>query len=243
MKNLLVLTTLALLILNSCTIQKRNYNKGFSVNWHNSTGLKIEKKAAKTKKTNSFQTTKNDSLLITEETSNHVNQSSPSIETDTSETAKCDLIILKNGEEIWANVLEIDPENIKYKRCDNPEGPTYFIRRSTVFMIKYKNGSKDVFRDAPPTTEYIEPVQNTPTEAKNEETQTTSNEENSAFFGIASIVLTIIALFTPISLGLMLLVVAFLFGIAGAFGKNAAPAIIGMILSLLLILVFLASMS
>ena len=34
---------------------------------------------------------------------------------------------------------------IKYKKWENLEGPVYNIDKKEVFMIKYSNGSKDVF--------------------------------------------------------------------------------------------------
>lgn len=55
-----------------------------------------------------------------------------------------DNIVLKTGEEISAKVLEIGTSEIKYKKTSNPEGPTYSISKSEVFMIKYENGTKEV---------------------------------------------------------------------------------------------------
>ncbi len=55
-----------------------------------------------------------------------------------------DNIVLKNGEEISAKVLEIGTGEIKYKKASNPEGPTYSIAKSEVFMIKYENGTKEI---------------------------------------------------------------------------------------------------
>jgi hypothetical protein len=56
----------------------------------------------------------------------------------------CDIIILKTGEEIKCHVSEIGLHEIKYKKCDNPSGPTISVSKSDVFMIKYPNGTKDV---------------------------------------------------------------------------------------------------
>lgn len=56
-----------------------------------------------------------------------------------------DIIIKKNGDEIKAKVNEITKTEIKYKKFENIEGPTYQIDISEVFMIRYENGSKDVF--------------------------------------------------------------------------------------------------
>lgn len=57
-----------------------------------------------------------------------------------------DIITLKTGDEIISKVLEVTTDQIKYKKWDNIEGPTYTSLKSEVFMIKYQNGTKDVFK-------------------------------------------------------------------------------------------------
>lgn len=56
-----------------------------------------------------------------------------------------DIVFLKNGEEIAASVKEVSEFSIKYIKADNPNGPLYSIRKAEVFMVKYQNGTKDVF--------------------------------------------------------------------------------------------------
>lgn len=56
-----------------------------------------------------------------------------------------DIIQGVNGEKIKAKVLEINPSEIKYKRFDNPDGPTYTILKADVGSIQYPNGTIDVF--------------------------------------------------------------------------------------------------
>lgn len=56
-----------------------------------------------------------------------------------------DILLLKNGEEIPSVVKEVSEFSIKYIRADNPNGPLYSIRKAEVFMVKYQNGTKDVF--------------------------------------------------------------------------------------------------
>ena len=63
-----------------------------------------------------------------------------------------DNIILRTGEEIKAKVQEVGLADIKYKKTDNPTGPLYTILKSDVFMIKYENGTKDVFAAYQPST-------------------------------------------------------------------------------------------
>jgi hypothetical protein len=62
----------------------------------------------------------------------------------------CDTIKLKNGEEITAIVSEVNPGEIKYKKCDNKTGPTYAVKRADISMITYANGSKDYFGNEKP---------------------------------------------------------------------------------------------
>ena len=56
-----------------------------------------------------------------------------------------DLIVTKKGDEIEAKVEEITPEMIKYRKASQTDGPLRNIPISDVFMIKYKDGTKEVF--------------------------------------------------------------------------------------------------
>src|SRR6476659_11415796 len=56
-----------------------------------------------------------------------------------------DVIFLKNGGELKAKVLEVLPDIVRYKKWDNQEGPSYSESRTNIVMIKYQNGTKDVF--------------------------------------------------------------------------------------------------
>lgn len=66
-----------------------------------------------------------------------------------------DIIFLKNGEEIKAKVKEVKNQDITYLKFENQDGPTYTILKSTVLMIKYENGQKDIFSDDKPTASEI----------------------------------------------------------------------------------------
>jgi len=56
-----------------------------------------------------------------------------------------DVITLKNGTDINALVQEIGDIEIKYKNFDNPNGPNYTLKKTEILIIRYANGSKDVF--------------------------------------------------------------------------------------------------
>lgn len=83
-----------------------------------------------------------------------------------------DYITLKNGDEIKAKVLEVNTDLIKYKNWTNLEGPIYSIAKGDVFMIKYANGTKDVFK----ITSAIE--SNTPNIPPVEKNRTTNSDKN-----------------------------------------------------------------
>lgn len=62
-----------------------------------------------------------------------------------------DVMIYRNGDEVNVKITEVGLETIKYKRSDNPDGPAYEVRKNDVFMIKYANGVKDVFKATAPS--------------------------------------------------------------------------------------------
>src|SRR5690554_3677196 len=56
-----------------------------------------------------------------------------------------DIIELNNGEEIESKVTEVLSKEIKYKKFNNLDGPTYTINIGKVIMIRYENGEKELF--------------------------------------------------------------------------------------------------
>lgn len=60
-----------------------------------------------------------------------------------------DLIVKKNSESIKAKVLEVNQDDIKYKKWDNPDGPTYTISKADISSIVYQNGDAEAFNVEP----------------------------------------------------------------------------------------------
>ena len=58
-----------------------------------------------------------------------------------------DKIMFVNGTEILSKVIEINNTEIKYKLFDNQNGPTIITLKKNIFIIKYENGTKEVFTD------------------------------------------------------------------------------------------------
>jgi ribosomal protein L21E len=56
-----------------------------------------------------------------------------------------DVIFLRTGDEVKVVVKEVTETSVKYNKFDNKTGPVYSVDKDEVMMIKYENGSKDVF--------------------------------------------------------------------------------------------------
>jgi hypothetical protein len=59
-----------------------------------------------------------------------------------------DMIVLINGTILDAEVEEISPTQIKYRRVDNLTGPLFVVNSGEVYSVKYKNGSMDIINAA-----------------------------------------------------------------------------------------------
>ncbi len=55
-----------------------------------------------------------------------------------------DKISMKNGDQVDAKVMEVNPSVIIYKESDNPEGPLHSISKSDIYRITYSSGKIDV---------------------------------------------------------------------------------------------------
>ena len=63
-------------------------------------------------------------------------------------TTAQDIIVTKQSERIDAKILEISPTEIRYKRTDNPDGPTFVLPKDKVASVVYANGGVDSFEDS-----------------------------------------------------------------------------------------------
>ena len=91
-----------------------------------------------------------------------------------------DVITLKNGTDINAVVQEISDVEIKYKKFDNPNGPNYTLKKSEILMIRYANGSKDIFseEEKPIETKDISTAESKSVKRKNSKDKETKNSNN-----------------------------------------------------------------
>lgn len=56
-----------------------------------------------------------------------------------------DVMTKTSGEEIKVKILEVSNSEVKYRLFDSPNSPLFTISKSEVLIIKYENGSKDLF--------------------------------------------------------------------------------------------------
>jgi hypothetical protein len=60
-----------------------------------------------------------------------------------------DMITKLDGTDIKAKILEVLKTEIKFKKFDNLEGPTFTEEISDLLMIRYQNGTKEIFSKTP----------------------------------------------------------------------------------------------
>ena len=56
-----------------------------------------------------------------------------------------DIIITKDSKKINAKVTEINENDIRYKKYENLDGPSYSMKKSEIASILYENGDVEVF--------------------------------------------------------------------------------------------------
>jgi hypothetical protein len=59
-----------------------------------------------------------------------------------------DYIITLDGDEIKSKVIEVNYNDIKYRKFENINGPIYSILKSEVLLIRYENGSKEIYSNS-----------------------------------------------------------------------------------------------
>jgi hypothetical protein len=109
--------------------------------------------------------------------------------------AGCDKITFLNGNEEEVKLMEIGDDYVKYKQCDNLEGPTFTISKSKLFMIVYSNGNKEVI-DHDEVEE--RPKYQDQNKSKNNSSQSYNSEPEIQGFAIASFALGLLG-FIPLA--------------------------------------------
>ncbi|MGZ3863223.1 MAG: hypothetical protein ACXVPN_12450 [Bacteroidia bacterium] len=156
-----------LFILQSCAIEKRHYTSGFYVSGSSSPSKKSPVAVTK-ENTVSIREVKHDVekqeiLKYRAKKSALANSGNETTSKSSLQNFKpvfkavkdsCDTLVLTNGTEILVKVLEISPRLIRYKHCDNPDGPIYNVAASDIAKVIFSNGSKEEFKMEQPIADY-----------------------------------------------------------------------------------------
>ncbi len=202
---------LLLIVLSNCTVKKRSYTKGYYVDWafhksKNSTEKavvkqdKVDKLHKKEIVVETSKTETEDLKQVEFETEAYANKTNePQVKKRgvyKLDEPCGDLITLKNGDEINAKVLEITDNAIKYKRCDNLDGPLISVGKSNVFSIKYSNGSKEIINSNETKT------------TKNNSSNTKKREHTGAIIALVLAILGIVTFYFGILFSIPALIIA-----------------------------------
>ena len=91
-----------------------------------------------------------------------------------------DVIVTKDSKKIDAKVTEINVDDVKYKRFDHLDGPTYSLPKSEIVTIIYQNGLVETFATEKPAQTTQTTVQTTPTNVQTAPVVTKTTGNNNA---------------------------------------------------------------
>ena len=73
-----------------------------------------------------------------------------------------DTIVMRNKLTVLAKIIEINQDEVKYKRWEMQNGPDYSEQKSKINCINYRNGMVDKMETIPPVSagnDYVRPEQ------------------------------------------------------------------------------------
>lgn len=157
------------LLFNQCSFQKRLYQQGYYIHYKKTPIRPTNYYSANTP-TKKYTIDKKDELLSVDNSIlKKISTNAHPVDAEIASTSKLyipvisskkpqedscgDKIIMKTGDEFLVKIIEITNSEIKYKRCDNLDGPLYTISKSKVYLIEYKNGIKEHMITEPENTQ------------------------------------------------------------------------------------------
>ncbi|MGZ3866304.1 MAG: TM2 domain-containing protein [Bacteroidia bacterium] len=145
---------ITLVVINACSINKRVYRSGYNIEWRGRPGKPVQKELSSNKYLHDKGDHEIANPLKGELIASADNEVSPSktpqyilktnslIKKNPREIVDvCDTIFFKNGLQIKAKISEISASEIKYRMCDNPEGPLFIKDVSEIAYVRHTNGT------------------------------------------------------------------------------------------------------
>jgi len=144
----------ALFMLTSCSLEKRHYRSGYSINWNSAKRNNVAKKNITHEETQSDITGNDAQTAAAEVAELPVTASAEAIAPTVVKQESllkpkalpkdsCDVIEMRSGKKILANIHEINPSTVKYKNCGDSSGPDRIIEKEEIASITYANGTKE----------------------------------------------------------------------------------------------------
>lgn len=166
MKQLLALLVITACLIQSCAVQKRHYRNGYDITFKTS-----KKNSSKKNDVSSLYRIETPQTLVqtniqtnralvasAEQDLRNVVLATTQITNQNDES--CDVIYFRNNKVVSAKVVEINSTDIKYKRCDNLDGPLIVVDKNSVKSILYKNGDTETFNENYPVKTTQENISN-----------------------------------------------------------------------------------
>jgi len=130
------------MLFTNCSITKRNYRSGYYVTWN-------KKSVDQEKITLLFKQRINldKPLIVSAQKMENSLLKRKAIKPLRLNPDTCgDLIVMLNGEEKVGKIMEINPKLIRYKKCNTIHDTLETITIEEIFMVKYTNGTKELFK-------------------------------------------------------------------------------------------------
>ncbi len=161
-RNLFLLSLAFLFLFGSCTIEKRRYRTGYHVEWKKKPASQHEQQTAAqqdqyqppTIEIPSVKTVEPELAFSEEELITVSNRDELAFSTDKISAAavianaqiseECETLVMTDGRRMVVKVLEINPSEVKYRRCNYADGPIVVVNKSTVHSVEYANGAVDL---------------------------------------------------------------------------------------------------
>lgn len=139
---------------SDCSVQKRTYRNGYHIAWANKAHVVVKTQTSevvmvapiKMEEIETEIVKSNDHKSLTVSRDNNLSSDlfEKTDRTGIDSKDSCgDVMLLKNGDRISIKVVEVDRLKIKYKRCDNLDGPLFIMHKGSIAMLEYANGMKE----------------------------------------------------------------------------------------------------
>jgi hypothetical protein len=145
----IITAILSISFLGSCSVEKRHYMSGYHLSKKSkpasgTQGL-VKKETISYPKTEPVASSSNDLSQLGINSSKRV-----TLFDSVPKKQDCDSIFFRTGgDKIAGKLVEINTSEVKYRKCSNPDGPLFIVKKSDVIKVKYANGTEELISSSP----------------------------------------------------------------------------------------------